>query len=89
MLATNKTVPTMVPTRAGVLKCREDADPGLGKAVRVEDGEPKLVVVGMTVGPRMAVARELSGPKPSCAIARHVLPVVFFNDLAGLSRIER
>ncbi len=116
---------------AGALRCPEDVDPGLGKAVGVEDGEPELVdgtivrlvldevptgklvtdefeteklatvevevgggveaertVVGMAVGPRMAVARESSAPKPSCATAKRMPPVVFFMDLARLASIK-
>ena len=49
-------------------------------------GEAGKKVVGIAVGSRMAVARELSESKPSCATARNVLPFVFFNHLARLVR---
>jgi hypothetical protein len=59
--------------------------------VEVEVGggvEAEKMVVGMAVGPRMAVAREFSAPKLSCATAKHMPPVAFFIDLARLASIQ-
>jgi hypothetical protein len=59
--------------------------------VEVEVGggvEAEKTVVGVAVGPRMAVAREFSAPKPSCATAKHMPPVVFFVDSARLASIH-
>jgi hypothetical protein len=55
--------------------------------VEVEVGgevEAENTVVGMAAGPRIAVAREFSAPKPSCSTAKHMPPIAFFIDFSKI-----